>query len=86
MIYRINDVYISILIKMETNDLRILVDQDFVIKRSPHAQHVLVKLLLFSDEGHPIYQNYSHTRIEIHKELEWLHQYDFKSITSMVRN
>jgi len=78
-IYYIDNIRTPTHIITGVNDVRIPVDQSFIMERALHHLGIPVQLLLFPNEGHLWHNNPWHTKIKLREELKWLHKYGLKS-------
>ena len=57
------------------SDIRVAVEEDYLLEHALHALGVPSSLLIFPDEGHELDQNPWHGKIKVREELEWLEKY-----------
>ncbi len=57
------------------SDIRVAVEEDYLLEHALHALGVPSSLLIFPDEGHELDQNPWHGKIKVREEAKWLEKY-----------
>jgi dipeptidyl aminopeptidase/acylaminoacyl peptidase len=57
------------------NDVRVAVEEDYLLEHALHTLGIPSSLLIFPDEGHELDQNPWHGKIKVREELNWLEKY-----------
>jgi dipeptidyl aminopeptidase/acylaminoacyl peptidase len=57
------------------SDVRVAVEEDYLLEHALHALGVPSSLLIFPDEGHELDQNPWHGKIKVREEAEWIEKY-----------
>jgi dipeptidyl aminopeptidase/acylaminoacyl peptidase len=78
-IYQLDKVRTPTHIVTGANDMRVPVDQSYILERGLYSLGIPVKLLLLPNEGHTLSNNPWHGKIKIREELKWLQKYGQKS-------
>jgi dipeptidyl aminopeptidase/acylaminoacyl peptidase len=78
-IYRLGNVRTPTHNVTVANDIRVSVDQNYILERVRYYLGVPAKLLLFPHEGHSLRNNPWHGNIKVREELKWLKRYGHMS-------
>jgi dipeptidyl aminopeptidase/acylaminoacyl peptidase len=57
------------------DDVRVAVEEDYLLERALHTLGVPSSLLIFPGEGHSLAKNPWHGKIKVREELKWLEKY-----------
>ncbi|CAF2956833.1 unnamed protein product [Rotaria sp. Silwood2] len=74
-IYQLNNIRTPTHIITGENDVRVPVDQSFILERGLNYLNIPVQLLLFPNEDHSFSKNPWHGKIKLREELKWLKKY-----------
>ncbi|UJR19862.1 hypothetical protein I4U23_022995 [Adineta vaga] len=78
-LYQLDKVCTPTHIVTGANDIRVPIDQSYMLERGLHYLGVPVELLLFPNEGHALIEDPWHGKIKVREELKWLEKYGHSS-------